>query len=122
MDVQFSFLITAGGLRVLLASGVREEPQVEVDVLLVGADANREQLAAILDATQPRCVLPNHWDDMFRPLSGNARPMMSPPTVLIPTFRRVNLQAFARTVRELRPGCEVILPDLCKPYRMVCPN
>lgn len=122
MDFQFSFLISMNGLRLLLASGIRDEPPVEADVLLVGADASRTQLETMLRASRPRYVLPNHWDDMFLSLGGSARPMITPPAGLIPTFRRIDLRAFARTVLELQPGCEVILPDPFKPYRLPCPD
>jgi hypothetical protein len=116
MDCQFSFLIAVRGLRLLIASGIQCEPPAEADVLLVGADASREQLGRILGATRPRWVLPNHWDDMFRPLDRPARPMITPPSGLMPGLRRIDLQAFARTVCELHPACEVILPDRFKPY------
>jgi hypothetical protein len=109
-------LISGHGLRVLLASGIDAEPAVEADVLVVGADASRDQLGRILCETQPRWVLPNHWDDMFRPLAQSVRPMITPPPGLIPTLRRIDLAAFARTACELRPQCEVILPERFKPY------
>lgn len=121
MDLQYSFRITVGGLRILLASGIRDEPPVEADVLLVGADAGPEQLAAILAASRPGTVLPNHWDDMFAPLHTPERPMMTPPAGLVPSFRRIDLQAFARRVAELRPGCQVILPRRFQPLRLPCP-
>lgn len=122
MDVQFSFLITINGLRILLASGIREEPAVEADILLVGADASRDQLYAILSASKPRIVMPNHWDDMFLSLDSHVRPMITPPASLIPTFKRVDLKAFARSVAELRPGCEVILPKRFQPCHLPYPD
>lgn len=122
MDFQFSFLMIISGLRVLLASGIRAEPPVEADVLLVGADASPEQLEAILNATRPRYVLPNHWDDMFLPLAAEARPMLTPPPTLIPTFRRIDLQAFAHLVADIHPGCEVILPRRFQPCYLPCPD
>jgi len=122
MDVQFSLRITMGGLRVLLASGIQDEPPAEAEVLLVGADASRDQLAAILDATRPRCVMPNHWDDLFAPLDRPERPMITPPAGLIPSLKRIDLAAFARLVKQLQPGCEVILPKRFQPIRLPCPD
>jgi L-ascorbate metabolism protein UlaG (beta-lactamase superfamily) len=122
MDMQYSFLISANGLRVLVASGIREEPAVEVDVLLVGADASRDQLAAILCASKPRYVLPNHWDDMFLPLDSATRPMFTPPVGLIPNFRRIDLKGFARRVAEIQPDCQVILPRRFQPCRLPTPD
>ncbi len=118
IDRQFSFLVQAGGLRVLVASGIDEEPSVEADLLLVGADATREQLAAILKGVRPRLVMPNHWDDMFRPLSAPVVPMRKPPRRLSLPLKRIDLEGFARLVRELAPGAEVIVPERFRPYRL----
>ena len=110
----FSFHIGVSGLRVLIASGIDDEPEVEADVLLVGADASRAQLRRILGAAQPRLVLPNHWDDMFRPLSEPVRPSFRPPRRLgLP--RRLDLDAWAAAVRELAPGAQVLVPEWFAP-------
>jgi L-ascorbate metabolism protein UlaG (beta-lactamase superfamily) len=122
MDVQFSFLITINGLRILLASGIRDEPAVEADIVLVGADASRDQLYAILSASKPRIVMPNHWDDMFLSLDSTVRPMLTPPVSLIPKFKRIDLKAFARSVAELQPGVEVILPKRFQPCHLPYPD
>lgn len=111
----FSFCVEAGGVRVLVASGVEREPSVPADMLLAGADASRAQLARILSAVQPRLVLPNHWDDMFRPLSEPARPSLCmPPALGAP--RRVDLAAWAALVRELAPAARVLIPERFTPY------
>lgn len=113
---QFSFLITMGEIRVLIASGIDREPAVEADVLLVGADASREQLQLILNGVRPRVVFPNHWDDMFRPLSKPTCPMIKPPKNILFVPRRIDLEAFAHTVQALQPDTAVVLPDLFQPY------
>lgn len=112
MDRQLSFRITTRDLRVLVASGIEAEPQVKADVLIVGADAARRQLRTLLDATRPRLVLPNHWDDVFRPLSQPLRPMRVPPSSYIPTLRRISLEAFARRVCDLSPKTAVFIPRI----------
>lgn len=112
MDELFSFVVCAGGVRVLVASGLDAEPAAPADVVLVGADASAAQLAAILGAARPRLVLPNHWDDMFRPLSRPTRPMLNPPARLaLP--RRIDLRVWAARVREAAPGARVLIP---RPY------
>ena len=112
MDWQFSFRILIDALHILVASGIDAEPHVEVDVLLVGADAKRDQLAEILGGTLPFLVLPNHWDDMFRPLSQPTRPMIVPPPTILPTLKRIDLNAWVRMVHALAPAAEVLIPNL----------
>lgn len=117
IDQHFSFHISAGSTRILVASGIDDEPPVEANVLLVGADASHGQLARILDAVKPRLVLPNHWDDMFRPLDKPVRPSIKPTRGLaIP--RRIDLNAWARLVEELAPGARVVIPAHFEPYRL----
>ncbi len=114
IDRQFSFRITAGDVRILIASGIDDEPQVAADVLLVGADASRGQLARILEGVRPRVVMPNHWDDMFRPLSRPVRPMVKPPRGLIPAGR-IDLGAWCGLVEEIAPEARVVVPAWFEP-------
>jgi len=114
MDYQYSFRLEVGDTRILVTSGIDEEPRIEADVLLVGADPTRAQLAPIVEATKPRLVLPTHWDDMFRPLSQPTRPMIIPPPTIFPRFERINLAAWQVLVKDLAPDAKVILPELFK--------
>jgi L-ascorbate metabolism protein UlaG (beta-lactamase superfamily) len=116
MDVQYSFRVTVGDQRILVTSGVDDEPAVEAEVILVGADTTRDQLAKILNAVRPRFVLPNHWDDMFRPLSKPTRTMMTPPPTRIPIFKRINLEAWRGLVDELAPDAQILIPRLFEAY------
>ena len=117
-DHLFTFRICAQETRVLVASGIDAEPSVEADVLLVGADASRDQLAVILEGVRPRLVMPNHWDDMFRPLSLPLVPMYRPPKGIIPSLKRIDLAAFERWVREIAPEAQVIVPRLFASYEI----
>jgi L-ascorbate metabolism protein UlaG (beta-lactamase superfamily) len=116
MDDQYSFLIECGSLRILVASGIDNEPAVAADVLLLGADATREQIAQILHNVSPRIVFPNHWDDMFRPLAEPIRPMIVPPPGIIPTLRRIDLHGFEHTIHSLDSQITVVLPERFQPY------
>lgn len=116
---QFSFRITGNGLSVLVASGVDDEPAVPADVLLVGADASSEQLTRILGATQPRLVLPNHWDDMFRTRDRPPRPMISPPRRLVFIPHRIDLDRWAARVRSICPAARVMIPVHGKPVDLI---
>ncbi len=106
----FSFCIAADGCRVLVLNGIDDEPAVEADVVIVGADASRDQLARVLDPAAPRLVMPNHWDDMFIPLSRPVRPMRHPPRgVTIPG--RLDMAAWVERVKSILPQARVIVPD-----------
>jgi L-ascorbate metabolism protein UlaG (beta-lactamase superfamily) len=112
---QFSFRIAGEGLSVLVASGIDAEPAVPADVVLVGADANSEQLTRILDPAQPRLVMPNHWDDMFRALDKPPRPMIHPPRQRVFIPRRIDLDGWATRVRSICPAAHVMIPVYGQP-------
>ena len=110
MDLLVSLRLTIDEARILVASGIDDEPPVRAEVLLIGADIRRDDLREVLEAVQPVSVLPNHWDDMFRPLSEPAVPMFIPPRLPLPPLRRIDLGRFSRQVSALNPGCRVIIP------------
>ncbi len=110
MDYHYSFLIEIGPVRMLVASGIEREPAVQADILLFGADATSDQISRVLQAVRPRIVFPNHWDDMFRSLSAPVRPMTAPSQGFIPLLRRIDLHTFERTIQQIAPQAQVILP------------
>ncbi|MBN1119718.1 MAG: MBL fold metallo-hydrolase [Anaerolineae bacterium] len=107
---EFSFRVAAENCRVLVVSGIDNEPAVEADVVLIGADANVDQLARVLEPAAPGLVLPNHWDDMFRPLGKPVRPMHRPPRGVQFT-QRLDMVVWAERVRAILPQAEVIVPE-----------
>lgn len=109
MGLMFSLRLNLdSGERVLIASGIDAEPTVPTDYLLVGPDAPDSKLKRILEGCQPKFVLPNHFDDFFRPLESPFRPIRMPAFPL----RRVDLERFSARVKALHPACEVIMPRL----------
>lgn len=118
---QYSFHITTEGISVLVASGIDEEPQVQADIVLVGADASLAQLERVLSPAQPAVVMPNHWDDMFRPVDKPPRPTIK-PTRRITLPRRVNLEAWQRAVQAIVPGAAVMIPRYFEPYDLRRPE
>ncbi len=118
MQRLYSFRISIGKKRITVTSGLDAEPTLGTDTLLVGADASREQLAPILSSMRPRLVFPNHWDDMFRPLSEPIRPMLIPPKGLLPSLERINLSTFADQVRALAPSAKVVIPQHFEVYTL----
>jgi L-ascorbate metabolism protein UlaG (beta-lactamase superfamily) len=114
----FSFLIEVGGMRILICNGIDAEPRVEADLLIVGPDAARWQLELILGDVKPRVVLPNHWDNMFQPLSAPVRPMVQSPRRFTLWPRRIDLGRFTQLVNEIAPAARVLVPERFKAYRV----
>jgi len=114
----FSFLVEVGGVRILICSGIDAEPRVKADLLIVGPDALRWQLELILGDAQPRAVLPNHWDNMFQPLSAPVRPMVQSPRGFTLWPYRINLGRFTQLVNEIAPAARVLVPERFKVYQV----
>jgi L-ascorbate metabolism protein UlaG (beta-lactamase superfamily) len=66
---------------------------------LAGRQATPRYLDRLLDALTPQVVLPTHHDYFFRPLEGGPR--------LLPG---IDLGAFVRDVRRLRPAARILMP------------
>ncbi|MEJ2149403.1 MAG: MBL fold metallo-hydrolase [Chloroflexota bacterium] len=107
----FSFLVEVGDVRILICSGIDAEPRVKADLLIVGPDAARWQLELILGDAQPRAVLPNHWDNMFQPLSAPVRPMVQSPRGFTLWPYRIDLGRFTQIVNEIAPAARVLVPE-----------
>jgi L-ascorbate metabolism protein UlaG (beta-lactamase superfamily) len=106
MDTCFSFLLqSAGGLRVLIGS----HPAERIDIAFVLPFLPAARLRALLAQAQPRWLVPIHWDDFFRPLSRPLRPI---------PFKRPGPHEFARRVKRIAPGCEVLVPERFREYRL----
>jgi L-ascorbate metabolism protein UlaG (beta-lactamase superfamily) len=118
MDMQYSFLISVNAIRVLVTSGINDEPAVPADVLLVGPDATYDQLARIVEGVMPRLILPNHWDDMFQSLDRPVRPMIVPPPELFSPLKRINLDQFQKNLVRIAPTAKVIIPEYFVPYAL----
>lgn len=106
---QFTLRITHSETRVLIVSGIDDEPALTADVVAVGADASPTQLTAILSPATPHIVLPNHWDDMFRPLSRPTRPMLN-PSVGPRQPLRLDMDRWAHRVAVIAPDARIIIP------------
>jgi hypothetical protein len=114
----FSFLVEVGDVRILICNGIDAEPRVKADLLIVGPDALRWQLELILSDAQPRAVLPNHWDNMFQPLSAPIKPMVQSPRGFTLWPYRINLGRFTQMVNEIAPAARVLVPERFKTYQV----
>lgn len=116
MDTCFSFLIEVGGLRCLDWGSERAEPAFPADVLFVKPQQEPAYYEALLSVTQPRIVVPIHWDDFMRPLSRPLRPMFKPPRLTFPPLKRVDLTLFRQLIKQVAPHARVLLPEIFHLY------
>jgi L-ascorbate metabolism protein UlaG (beta-lactamase superfamily) len=116
MDSCFSFLVSVDDCRLLVAAGVRADQAEAADILLVNPIHNPATLQALLQRVQPKVVVPNHWDDLWRPLSKPVRPMLKPPTWSFPPIGRIDLAKFEQAVTQIDPRIGVLIPEMFTPY------
>jgi len=116
MDSCLSFLITFQGRRLLVWSSIGIDNAVEADVLICRSVSGERWYARMMEKVQPKLVIPSHWDDMFRPLSEPPRPYFSPPRLVLPPIKRIDLGEFKGKIKMAKPDCEVLIPDRFKEY------
>jgi L-ascorbate metabolism protein UlaG (beta-lactamase superfamily) len=112
MDKDYSFLIEAGGLSLLTDPGQPIGQPFPVDILTLAPFHAPAELEGILADTQPRYVIPSHWDDFWRPISKPIRPMLQPHHHEWPPIGRADMQKFARRVEQISPHTQVMQLDL----------
>ena len=116
MDSCFSFLVSAGGRRLLDWFNIHPGPAALAEVLFVGPLGSRDHYESLLGVVRPKVVIPLHWDDLFRPLSKPLRPMLAPPAWRVPPLQRMNLGGFAEMIEGLAPGTKVLVPEVLRAY------
>ena len=119
MDDDFSFLVTAGGLRLLTDPGERPDGAVQAHVLFVFPYREDSYYEALLPLVRPTLVVPVHWDDFFRPLSKPIRPSFKVPRLAAPLPRRIDLAAFSLLVGRVAPEASVLTPEIFRSYDLV---
>lgn len=112
LDECFSFYIQAGGLRLLDWCSVLPAPAQPAEVLLTGVIAFGPHLRALVEATRPRVILPNHWDDLFRPLARPIRPALRPPRLSFPPFQSMDPYRLKEEIEQAIPGIRVFVPQV----------
>jgi len=112
MDIQYSFRIRAGEIQVLVGNY-----PVKADILLISPYQSKADLRKLLQSVSPGRVVPIHWDNFFLPLSRPVEPMLVTSWQGWggwPPVRRLNLEDFARTVKQVDPNIKVTLPEIFK--------
>ena len=108
-----AFLIEMGGQRIYIESGGRPgtlpsiEGPIDLAILGVALPDARARFPKIVEALQPRYVLPSHQDDFFRPLDCGFRfgPLTDFPGVL-------------RAYRRLPVRAKLVLLDYHRPWTL----
>jgi L-ascorbate metabolism protein UlaG (beta-lactamase superfamily) len=118
MDINFTFLLQRGDLRLLVWTGARPEEAPAADVLFVKPIGAAEWFAALLNAARPRLVVPIHWDDLFRPLSKPTRPYIEPPRLAWPPLRRMDPGRFRTMIERIEPATAVLTPQVLRTYEL----
>lgn len=116
MDSCFSFLLQAGGKRMLVWSSTHSQDAPRADLLTCRAVSSPGWYREILDGVKPGFVLPQHWDDFFRPLTEKTLPFFSTPRLGIPPLERIDLQDFKERIHQVRPESRVLLPEIFNEY------
>ena len=116
MDTCLSFLITFKGRHILVWSSTHTDQAERADVLICRAVSDRRWYGEMMEAVQPRLVIPGHWDDMFRPLSESPEPFFAPPRLALPPTQRIDLAEFAEKIIAVRPECAVLVPERFRQY------
>jgi len=116
MDFCLSFLITFQGKRILVWSSKRVDDAEPADVIICRAVSGRRWYAEMMESVQLRLVIPDHWDDMFPPLSEPPMPFFSPLCLALPPIKRIDLREFEGKIRKAKPGCKVLVPERFKEY------
>ncbi len=116
MDACYSYLITAGGLRMLDWASTSVEGAERADVLWVGAPAPEAHYRELAQVVQPKVIIPIHWDDFFRPLSRPLRPFFRPPQPRWPPLGRLDIAELQRMLERAAPGARVLVPEIFAEY------
>ena len=99
MDTCFSFVIMAGGYRLLAMPGAPDEADL---AFVVPTPRGRAYYESLLRDGRPAAVLPVHWDNIFRPLAAGLREFAVPGGWTLRRFRAL--------VQTTAPGTRYVVP------------
>ncbi len=116
MDSCYSFLIEAGGMRILVDSGKREAQDLPADVLIIHPFYGAARYRRLITEVQPKLVIPNHWDNFMAPFSMDTPQILYPQDWASSLVRRWVLPRFTRMIQEHDPEVKVFVPQLFRDY------
>lgn len=112
MDVCFSFLIEADGMRILVDSGRRKFQHVPADVLIINPFYRAGYYQKQFKAVQPKLVIPNHWDNFMAAFFDKRSKNSYSQDWVSALIARFLLPRFRRIVQTYSPGVKIIIPQL----------
>jgi len=111
LDECFSFWVEAEGISILDNSGSPPELAEGAAFLCLQPYHSESYCRQLLERVQPKVVFPNHWDDLWTPLTQPARPSFLPPRLAFPPLQRLDLAAFERRLQRIDPRVRVFVPE-----------
>ncbi len=123
MDFGLSYLIEVEGLRLLTETCLDPAEAGKVDVLFTvpfrgRPGEERRYYQRMLDACQPRLVIPIHCDDMWLPLDKPMKGQPVPSGRLLPPLTRMDRDRFKLVIEQIHPATRVFLPQRLMRYSL----
>lgn len=112
IDSQFSYRISVGP-RTCLTDPGKEVSKGAIDILFINTLQGSRAVRHILKTLDPGVVIPIHWDNYFRPVSGSCR---APGWGVLPV-KRVFLKTVKKLAYTLTPRGRFFLPE---PFKYYC--
>jgi L-ascorbate metabolism protein UlaG (beta-lactamase superfamily) len=116
MDSCFSYLIEAGGMRILVDSGKRKHQNLPADVLIIHPFYGAARYRRLIKEVRPKLVIPNHWDNFMAPFSRVIKQGQYPDDWVSTLVRRLILPRFSKMIQGYDPEVKVFIPQLFRDY------
>jgi L-ascorbate metabolism protein UlaG (beta-lactamase superfamily) len=104
MDRCLGFSIDVQGIRLLICAA---EPR-PAEVLFMVAQEPTQYYLRMFKGVKPKTFVPIHWDNYTRALELPLRKLIRPG--------RISLRRLVGLAQQTVPGCQVILPEVCREY------
>ncbi len=118
MDVDFTFMIEVSGLRLITSPGINWNLLPPCDALFVLPYHKMDYYRSLLKGGTVKRLIPNHWDDFWRPLDKPLLSQHTPPNMAWPPLLRFNLFAWKEKIEQISPGTQVLVPEIFKSYEI----
>jgi L-ascorbate metabolism protein UlaG (beta-lactamase superfamily) len=118
LDTCFSFRVEAGDISIFDNAGSPPELAGTAEFLCLQPYHSESYYRQLLERVRPKVVIPNHWDDLWMPLSQPARPSFLPPQLAFPPLQRLDLETFELSLQRIDPQVRVFVPERLGEYTL----